>query len=429
MILEYFDGVDWIGVRPSNVVYPNDLSLFLRGDGNWSNRLEKNGPLNFTLNSTDVTSTHTAFVVEDNGVVSASFGYNNSTNTAFVKALSGSTLLLVSNDVGRLQIGLNGDFDFKNNFLTNVKDPVNDQDVATKHFLDQYSISLFGAVTGTGKLNAPIQMSLAPVPASGISGFPNNTVSFLRADGVWTNTLVANGSLNYILNNTDITSTETDLYIQKNGAVAATFGYNNAADEAYIFAYGAASFKLYTNAVNRLQVLSNGNFDFKSNRLTNVPDPISAQEPITKNYLDTTGYGTYGSLYINNNATTTTLVANVWTKIAGTTTLGNSSKVTSPQDNRLRYIGSPPINALVTANVSVLHNISIGATYGVSIFKNGVQVLVPAFQNQTITGALTGLNIAVDVPLLESDYLEVYLNSTFASSIAVKYMNFTVQVL
>jgi hypothetical protein len=293
--------------------------------------------------------------------------------------------------------------------------------------IGQFPITLFGAVTGTGTLGAPIQMSLAPVPASGISGFPNNTVSFLRGDGSWTNTLVANGSLNYILNNTNITSTETDLYIQKNGAVAATFGYNNAADEAYIFAYGAASFKLYTNAVNRLQVLSNGNFDFKNNKLTNIPDPTAAQEPVTKNLLDNTGYGTYGSLYINNNATTTTLVANVWTKIAGITTLAGSNKVTSPQDNRLRYIDSPAITAFVTADVSVVHSISIGATYGVSIFKNGVQVLAPVFQNQTITGALTELNIAIYTSLVESDYLEVYLNSTFASSVAVKYMNFTMQ--
>lgn len=115
--------------------FPSDSSLFLRGDGTWTN-------------------TFTAGLV-----------------------ISGNVLNMSSQRI----IGLST--------------PVNVDDAATRGYVDASvsgvptTITLTGNVTGSGSAGSPISTTVAVCPPSAITGYPSNTTSFLRGDGSWSNAL------------------------------------------------------------------------------------------------------------------------------------------------------------------------------------------------------------------------------------------------
>lgn len=147
MKLEFFDGTSWYSVATENFVntkvfdinsntsgqlninrlngYPASNSLYLRGDGTWNapsfSNLITTSSISYeiTINNTNASSTDTGLLVQNNGTDAANFGFNNSTNEAYIWAYGSSTLKFGTNAIKRMQLLNNGTLDLlTNNLIT-----------------------------------------------------------------------------------------------------------------------------------------------------------------------------------------------------------------------------------------------------------------------------------------------------------------------
>jgi hypothetical protein len=147
MKLEFFDGSSWYSVATENFVntkvfdinsntsgqlninrlngYPANSSLYLRGDGTWNapsfSNLITTSSISYeiTINNTNASSTDTGLLVQNNGTDAVNFGFNNSTNEAYVWAYGSSTLKFGTNAIKRMQLLNNGTLDLlTNNLIT-----------------------------------------------------------------------------------------------------------------------------------------------------------------------------------------------------------------------------------------------------------------------------------------------------------------------
>lgn len=128
-----------------------------------------------------------------------------------------------------------------------------------------------------------------------------------------------------------------------------------------------------------------------------------------------------GLMYFSGNATaTTTMVANTWMKVLGTTTLAaTGSEVSMPSNNRLTFTTSDASNpvptVMVTANV-VFANAGTGpaATVSFGIYKNGTTLIVPN-SNTTMVASATSFNTVsfqVMTTATTTDYFELWVRSS-----------------
>lgn len=116
------------------------------------------------------------------------------------------------------------------------------------------------------------------ISPSQIAGYPNSPTVFLRGDGAWTNSLTGNSTqYNLTLNNTSTSATATGLMLQNNGNPAMTFGFNNSANQGYIWAYGNSNIYFGIN-----------------NTLFMKIDPTDNILDLTSNNL-----GTSGTIFVN----------------------------------------------------------------------------------------------------------------------------------
>lgn len=147
MKLEFFDGTSWYSVATENFVntkvfdinsntsgqlninrlngYPASSSVYLRGDGTWNapsfSNLITTSSISYeiTINNTNASSTDTGLLVQNNGTDAVNFGFNNSTNEAYVWAYGSSTLKFGTNAIKRMQLLNNGTLDLlTNNLIT-----------------------------------------------------------------------------------------------------------------------------------------------------------------------------------------------------------------------------------------------------------------------------------------------------------------------
>jgi len=145
--LEFFDGISWYSVASENFVntkvfdinsntsgqlninrlsgYPANSSFYLRGDGTWNapsfSNLITTSSISYeiTINNTNASSTDTGLLVQNNGTDAVNFGFNNSTNEAYVWAYGSSTLKFGTNAIKRMQLLNNGTLDLlTNNLIT-----------------------------------------------------------------------------------------------------------------------------------------------------------------------------------------------------------------------------------------------------------------------------------------------------------------------
>jgi len=145
---------------------------------------------------------------------------------------------------------------------------------------------------------------------------------------------------------------------------------------------------------------------------------------VTRYAIDTNGNHTFsntiygrrasGMVYMEGNVTTTALTANVWAKIAGTTTAsGFLNQFTSPVSNRLTYTGTNQVIALI--NVSATLNFSAGGggtVRSISIFKNGIQITPSLMSKDIASGTNINMSTQAFVSLTTNDYIEVYCRSS-----------------
>lgn len=91
--------------------YPNDAALFLNGSGIWSNPLftDTNATTyRWQLNNTNLISHATGIIIQKNAVDMIEFGFNNSTNEAYVWAVDTASLKFGTAATKRMEILNNG---------------------------------------------------------------------------------------------------------------------------------------------------------------------------------------------------------------------------------------------------------------------------------------------------------------------------------
>jgi len=142
MKLEFFDGISWYSVATENFVnakvfdinsntsgqlninrlngYPANPSLYLNGNGGWSDPLQitvNAATYGLTINNTNASSTATGVNTQNNGIYTSQFGYNSSTGSGYV--WSSSALLFYTNATAQMQILAGGTVNlFANNLQT-----------------------------------------------------------------------------------------------------------------------------------------------------------------------------------------------------------------------------------------------------------------------------------------------------------------------
>ena len=231
--------------------------------------------------------------------------------------------------------------------IINVKDPVNDQDAATKKYVDDKVAESGGSditvvqTTGTSETDVMSQKAVSQNTCFGIDASSTHTSSIVIGGGAsttYTNSIVigegASGStanaiaigMNTIANGVDsiaigTVSRPTGLNAiaigassKATGGSAASFGYEANASGDYTLACGlyAKTYSSNSSALGRdsyagvnseysvalgaysratePSVVSVGygstNANYGTRRIVNVGDPINAQDAVTKNYLD-----------------------------------------------------------------------------------------------------------------------------------------------
>ena len=100
---------------------------------------------------------------------------------------------IVINPTTGSKITFGVDLNIANRKIINVPDPLNTLDAANKQYVDtaisgiSTSITLTGAVTGSGNTGSPITTTVTLVDPSAITGYPSNSANYLRGDGTWAN--------------------------------------------------------------------------------------------------------------------------------------------------------------------------------------------------------------------------------------------------
>jgi hypothetical protein len=138
--------------------------------------------------------------------------------------------------------------------------------------------------------------------ASRISGYPSNSSLFLNGAGSWTapafSNLITTSAISYsiTLNNTNASATATSFFVQNNGTIATSFGFNNSTNESYVWAYGTASLKFGTANTKRMQLLNNGTLDLLTNNLITSGNVSATTGTLIGNNLATYNAGTISVL-------------------------------------------------------------------------------------------------------------------------------------
>lgn len=116
-----------------------------------------------------------------------------------------------------------------------------------------------------------------------------------------------------------------------------------------------------------------------------------------------------------------------WTKVAGTTTLTSGNEFTMPSNNRLTYTGTTQasIKAIVSATVSWSYNSLLANDIYFAIYKNGTTL---SYYLPYTSRALGGYQISAiecEVDFATNDYVEVWGYSTGGSTITAWGMSLT----
>ena len=138
----------------------------------------------------------------------------------------------------------------------------------------------------------------------------------------------------------------------------------------------------------------------------------------------------YGNIYLSGNLTPTPVLVNVFAKINGVTTSSSLSDFTSPVSNQLKYTDSTTINTLVTVNISAVMDVSEpDMILGISIYKNGSQILPVNYGHLVQFDVPVSLSLSVYVQFATDDYVEAYISSNALGSVIVSNMSFSVVTL
>lgn len=288
--------VDTSTIAPSRIIgYPSSSSLFLNGAGAWtapsfSNLITTNSlSYELTINNTNASSTDTGLSVQNNGNNAVEFGFNNSTNEAYVWAYGASSLKFGTAATMRARFLNNGTFDLLtnsltttgninagtinvlnslamgNNSITGLANPVNPTDGANKQYVDSAIssssslVSLSGAISGSGQTGTVVNTilsSLIGLTTNQVFNFTGSPTSFNYDLTIPNST---NQTVKLRLNRANTgngAGYEFQFYSPINGVDTFTFGYNSGSVFGNI--YSIANNAPVINYIYSLNVNDNG---------------------------------------------------------------------------------------------------------------------------------------------------------------------------
>ncbi|MDO6622487.1 hypothetical protein Q4509_06425 [Oceanihabitans sp. 1_MG-2023] len=184
-----------------------------------------------------------------------------------------------------------------------------------------------------------------------------------------------------------------------------------------------------TQYVNKYATGSYPGFNFNNAWTVDCPGlPVESDQVATGNiYYDgtiTTGFvqsvtnGSPLNLRGNSNSNSTASV--------------NLLRMSSPQDNRLTYLGQKTRTFQINAALSVRGNTSVGNYYAFFIRKKGIETLTETNTLMRVnnTSDISSISISGTVELAPNDYIEIWgqrLNSSGTSSITVFSLNINIK--
>jgi len=126
--------------------YPSNSSVFLNGSGNWIDPLNVTvnaSAYNILVNNLNSGATNTGLIIRNNGNNAVEFGYNTSTNEAYVWASNTATLKFGTNSVKRMDIA-------NNSGKVSFYDPsYNCYIRPASNFLDMKGLNVYNSVVST----------------------------------------------------------------------------------------------------------------------------------------------------------------------------------------------------------------------------------------------------------------------------------------
>jgi hypothetical protein len=334
---------------------------------------------------------------------------------SFVNAQSSGVDMLSFTESNNIEfivpLVISSDLDMNGNKITNLATPTLGTDAVTKDYADSATsglVTLVSDITGSGNVGTNIITTFKPDPiflGTGSITIPVGTTAerpvtpaegMSRYNSTISNQEIYNGSIWRPVGTGDGDGSVTSVTASTglDGGVITTTGSISIADTAVT----PASY-------------------------TNASFTVNAQGQLTAANSNPTGI--QASLYmVGNIVTTSILVADDFVKAGGATTSTLLNNFTMPLSNRFLYTGTNSITALVHANIS-LSGTGANRTYGVAIYKNGVQVLSPQYQEH---GNNNIGNIAVIAPVVfaTNDYIEIFVTASNTSTITVQNINLSI---
>jgi hypothetical protein len=187
------------------------------------------------------------------------------------------------------------------------------------------TITLTGGVTGVGTIGAPIAITVAIVSPSAITGYPNNTSTFLRGDGTWTNSLTGNFGIK--ISNPTIPLDVRVGTIDQGDTVAA---FGGATNQRILLVDEEAGFKgpsLFFNSTDIATIGGNGNIGLMQVGNLGINDltPAAKLSVVGSAQIGFTAGGTAptNGLVVNGNVGIGTNNPSTKFQVVGTSTLGS----------------------------------------------------------------------------------------------------------
>lgn len=275
---------------------------------------------------------------------------------------------------------------------------------------------------------------------SGVGLYFSNIVNFVNN----TNGITYNNIGNLLLNNQGWASTNSGTYETFTG----TFGLIEKVSGFSTVASGATGIDVSTDPtvgdgvlqgtvfsgpgtyVNRYST-QNMPFNFNKNWTVNAPGIPQESDDVSSGNIYYDGTITTGFVQTITNGTAINLTGN---SNSNTTTAVNLFRVTSPQDNRLQYVGTKTRNFQINAALSVRGNSGTGDYYAFFIRKNGAGgtslIETNTLMRVNNTADISSNSISGTVELAPNDYIEIWgqrLTGSGTDSITVFSLNLSIQ--